>query len=93
MSRCTGLKRDLRLNKYTTYNNYYFLNFNSYIGVNGDSYDRFLLRMYEMVESLNIVNQNLVKFKPKDVKYLHSLNSSIINESNNMESIIKHFKF
>ena len=61
MSRSVGVKRDLRLSKLETYSNYYFLNFRSFIGQHGDSYDRFLIRMNEMAESLNIVNQVIYK--------------------------------
>jgi NADH:ubiquinone oxidoreductase subunit D len=61
MARCTGIKRDLRLSKLETYANYYFLNFRSYIGQNGDSYDRYLIRMNEMLESLNIITQTINK--------------------------------
>jgi len=61
MSRSTGVKRDLRLSKLETYSNYYFLNFRSFLGQHGDSYDRFLIRMNEMAESLNIVNQVIYK--------------------------------
>ena len=61
MARCTGLKRDLRLSKTETYANYYYLNFRSYIGQHGDCYDRFLIRMNEMAESLNIINQCINK--------------------------------
>lgn len=65
MSRCTGLKRDIRLDKAETYANYYYLNFRSYIGQHGDSYDRFLIRMNEMCESLNIINQVIQKLSYK----------------------------
>ena len=54
-----------------TYANYYYLNFRGYIGQHGDSYDRFLIRMNEMTESLNIMNQvinKLTKFKKKSSK-------------------------
>jgi NADH:ubiquinone oxidoreductase subunit D len=61
MARSTGLKRDLRLDKLDTYANYYYLNFKSYVGQHGDSYDRFLIRMNEMLESLSIINQSLYK--------------------------------
>lgn len=90
MSRCTGLKRDIRLCKYLTYNNYFFLNFNSYTSENGDSYDRFLLRLYEMIESLNIINQNIIIYKN-----LYNKNNffNYINEDNSMELLINHFKF
>lgn len=61
LARSTGLKRDLRLSKLETYANYYYLNFRSYIGQHGDCYDRFLIRMNEMAESLNIINQTIYK--------------------------------
>lgn len=61
LARSTGLKRDLRLSRLETYANYPSVNFRSYIGQHGDCYDRFLIRMYEMVESLNIVNQVIKK--------------------------------
>jgi len=63
MSRSVGLKRDLRLSKLETYSNYYYLNFRSFLGQHGDSYDRFLIRMNEMSESLNICNQVISKIK------------------------------
>jgi len=61
MSRSVGIKRDLRLSKLETYANYYYLNFRSYVGNHGDCYDRFLLRMGEMCESVNITNQIINK--------------------------------
>lgn len=75
MSRSVGIKRDLRLSKLETYSNYYYLNFRSFLGQHGDCYDRFLMRMNEMVESLNICNQLIYKItkfnkniSSKDVK-------------------------
>jgi NADH:ubiquinone oxidoreductase subunit D len=65
MARCTGIKRDIRLDSLETYANYYYLNFRSYTGQHGDSYDRFLLRMNEMSESLNIINQVVNKIQTK----------------------------
>ena len=61
MSRSVGIKRDLRLSKLETYSNYYFLNFRGFLGQHGDSYDRFLIRMNEMAEGLNIINQVVYK--------------------------------
>lgn len=61
MSRSAGIKRDLRVSKFETYANYYYLNFRSYVGLNGDCYDRFLLRMNEMCESINITTQIISK--------------------------------
>ena len=81
MARCTGLKRDLRLSKTETYANYYYLNFRSYIGQHGDCYDRFLIRMNEMAESLNIINQCVNKIsKYNYIK--HSNTNKTINLKN-----------
>jgi len=63
MSRSVGIKRDLRLSKLETYANYYYLNFRSFLGQHGDCYDRFLIRMNEMSESLNICNQIIHKMQ------------------------------
>jgi NADH-quinone oxidoreductase subunit D len=109
MARSTGLKRDLRLDKMETYANYYYLNFRSYFGQHGDSYDRFLIRMNEMSESINIMNQVISKIskkKRKDkksnvdphylLKYLYPQNfnsSNYKNEYNSMEKLIGHFKY
>lgn len=65
MSRSVGIKRDLRLSKLETYSNYYYLNFRSFLGQHGDCYDRFLIRMNEMSESLNICNQVIHKIQTK----------------------------
>lgn len=114
LSRSTGLKRDIRLSKLDTYANYYFLNFRSFLGQHGDCYDRFLIRMCEMTESLNIVNQIIYKINkynnlpttPKEHKYTnlspHDIikytnpaffhKSSLKNNYNSMENLIKHFK-
>ena len=59
LARSVGIKRDLRLNKHSTYSNYFYLNFRSYIGHHGDCYDRYLIRMNEMIEATNIINQNI----------------------------------
>lgn len=55
--RSTGFKRDLRLIKNSSYSFYWFLKFNSFLGKRGDCYDRFLIRIREMYESINIVFQ------------------------------------
>lgn len=69
MSRCVGIKRDIRLSKMETYANYYYLNFRSFLGQHGDSYDRFLIRMNEMSESLNICNQVISRIKTNTQKF------------------------
>lgn len=55
MSRSVGIKRDLRLSTKNSYSGYSDFEIKSYCGVNGDSYDRFLIRMLEMGESLSII--------------------------------------
>jgi NADH-quinone oxidoreductase subunit D len=83
MSRSVGLKRDLRLSKLETYSNYYFLNFRSFLGQHGDCYDRFLIRMNEMAESLNIVNQVIYKIiKHKKINNNKSQNYTNISPHN-----------
>ena len=54
MSRSAGIRRDLRLAKRDAYSGYSLINLKSYLGTNGDTYDRFLIRMLEMGESLSI---------------------------------------
>ena len=66
MARCVGFKKDLRLSKINNYSNYNDIRFKSYIGLNGDSYDRFLIRMLEMSESLKIIN--LVIYKLRNIR-------------------------
>jgi NADH-quinone oxidoreductase subunit D len=107
MLRSTGIKRDLRLSKNDQYSNYYYLNFRSYIGLHGDCFDRFLIRMNEMSESINIINQSILKFFLIGVKSNKLLNPLfLLNFFNNynellkkkknyniMENLIHHFKF
>ena len=70
--RSTGIQRDIRLSFFETYANYYYLQIRSFIGYNGDSYDRYLIRMREMIESihiiLQIINKNNLKKKKKILK-------------------------
>jgi len=86
MSRSAGIKRDLRQSKLETYANYYFLNFRSYIGQHGDCYDRFLIRMNEMSESINIINQVINK-----ISIFHNQsNTNNLNKFSNYTSILPH---
>lgn len=55
MARSTGFKLDVRISK-ETYCLYKYSSINSYVSENGDCYDRYNIRMYEMVESSNIIN-------------------------------------
>nr|QCU82622.1 NADH dehydrogenase subunit 7 [Pseudourostyla cristata] len=60
--RSTGIKKDIRFSKSETYSYYWFLSINGYLGKRGDSYDRFLIRIREMYESVNIIFQILTNF-------------------------------
>jgi NADH:ubiquinone oxidoreductase subunit D len=111
MARCTGLRRDVRFDRLETYANYYHLNFRSYIGQKGDSFDRYLIRMNEMTESLNLINQVIYKLTTKKTlkkkkktnlnshKLLQYITPAEFNKKkknsayNNMETLIKHFKY
>ncbi len=102
MLRCTGIKRDVRLDIFETYANYYYLNFKSFYSNKGDSYDRYLLRMSEMLESLNIINQLINKLiclkndkisKNNLLNYHDFNNYSFINNFLTMEQTIQHFKY
>lgn len=99
MARCTGIKRDVRLNHRESYSNYNLLKFKSFISFNGDCYDRFLIRMYEMSESLNIANQ-CISFLMDTVSTSSFVNGAIMNRTKEkkknysyqyMEDLIEHF--
>jgi len=100
MARSCGIKRDLRLSAKDVYSGYNTLSFKSYFGINGDCYDRYLIRMLEMGESLHIVNcvSNLLI---NEKNFLHTTSTSIQRENffnnntggmySSMEDIINHF--
>lgn len=57
MIRGSGIAHDLRVtNSYDVYNS---LSFKIPLGSNGDCYDRYLIRVEEMRQSLNIIKQCL----------------------------------
>lgn len=80
--RSVNRKVDLRKNKNTTYSYYRFLKFLSYVSKNGDSLDRFNLRLYELIESVSILNAISCLILPTEQ------NKNIYF----MENIINHFK-
>lgn len=100
LARSTGLRRDLRLNKKDVYSSYNHIFIKSFCGLNGDTYDRYLIRMLEMGESLNIINFLITKFLKNNLKNYNILKNSI-NSINNvskqtknytsMEDLINHF--
>lgn len=100
MARSVGVKKDLRLSIKDSYSNYNTLMFKSYFGVNGDCYDRYLLRMLEMGESLHIVNvvvdqllkSNSVTLYTNSILWnqMYTKNTKKQNYSS-MEELINHF--
>ena len=92
MVRGSGINNDLRKNQ--PYEIYEKLQFNVILGKNGDSYDRYLVRIEEMRQSLSLINQVLNKIPGGPVK---TDNQKIIGASRaimktSMEAIIHHFK-
>jgi len=93
MLRATGSLSDVRQS--SPYEKYEALFFQSPVGVFGDSYDRYLLRVDEMFQSISIIEQaiNIIPeglYKNIDSKIAAPMRQRIIND---MESIIHHFKF
>jgi len=66
MLRSSGIKLDLR--KTQPYEIYDKLEFDIPVGVNGDTYDRYLVRMEEMRQSLRIIEQCLNKMPAGEIK-------------------------
>ncbi len=92
MLRGSGVAWDLR--KSQPYDCYEQLEFKIPIGKNGDCYDRYLCRIEEMKESVNIINQCLVKLpkgpvKTQDAKVTPPPKKEL---KNSMEALIHHFK-
>lgn len=95
--RSTGINWDLRIDE--PYEVYDKLNFRSFIGQNGDCYDRYLIRVKEMRESINIITQCLMLLDsvPLDQRNIKVLDNKISTPSRkrikeSMESLIHHFK-
>ncbi len=94
MLRGSGVAWDLRRSQpYETYNDYSFF---VPVGKNGDCYDRYLLRIQEMRESLKIINQaidKLGKNRDEDVLVRGKFTPPKRNKmKNSMEALIHHFK-
>ncbi len=66
MLRGSGIKWDLR--KSQPYDAYDKVEFDVPVGINGDTYDRYLCRMEEMRESLKIIEQCLNKMPTGEVR-------------------------
>ena len=78
--RSAGIKKDIRFLKSETYSHYWFISMQGYLGKRGDSYDRFLIRVREMYESVNIIFQilsNLTNITNKNLDSFSNKNKNI----------------
>lgn len=92
MIRGSGIPWDLRKNmSYEIYNE---LNFGIPVGLNGDCYDRYFVRLEEMRESINIINQVYRNLDIGPIKYYFKGLVPARNDSKTfMENVIHHFKY
>ncbi|KAF7380125.1 hypothetical protein HZH66_014480 [Vespula vulgaris] len=92
MLRGSGIKWDLR--KSAPYDAYDLVDFDVPVGVNGDCYDRYLIRVEEMRQSLRIIEQCLNKMPPGEVRCDDAKVVPPRREEmkSSMEALIHHFK-
>ncbi|CAG0894056.1 unnamed protein product [Darwinula stevensoni] len=92
MLRGSGIKWDLR--KAQPYDAYDEMEFDIPIGKRGDCYDRYLIRMEEMRQSLRIIEQCLNKMPPGEVRTDDAKVSppKRAEMKSSMEALIHHFK-
>ncbi|NVN10437.1 NADH-quinone oxidoreductase subunit D [Nguyenibacter vanlangensis] len=90
--RASGVPWDLRRTQ--PYDNYDKVEFNIPVTRQGDCYDRYLVRVAEMRESVRIVEQCLAQMKPGPVKIQdHKITPPPRREmKRSMEALIHHFK-
>ena len=93
MLRGSGIEWDLR--KTQSYEIYDEINFDVLSGVNGDCYDRYLIRVFEMKQSIKIIEQclNQMPFGPIKTDDNKITPPSRVDIKQSMESLIHHFKF
>lgn len=86
MLRSSGFGFDLRKNQ--PYEHYDELNFSVPIGFLGDSYDRFLIRIEEMRQSIQLIQEGieLLTFQKSN------LLSTVNDHTSYMEAVITHYK-
>merc|ERR1711926_41529 len=92
MLRSTGIKYDLR--KAQPYDAYDLVDFDVPVGSHGDCYDRYLMRMAEMRQSLRIIEQCLNQMPAGDVRTddAKCVPPSRAEMKSSMEALIHHFK-
>ncbi|MDA9573423.1 NADH-quinone oxidoreductase subunit D [Rickettsiales bacterium] len=92
MIRGSGIAWDLRKNQ--PYEIYSDIDFDIVIGKNGDSYDRYLIRVEEMRQSVKIIKQCIQKIPNGEIMTSDKRISppKRADMKNSMESMINHFK-
>merc|ERR1712203_1040774 len=92
MLRSTGIKYVIR--KSAPYDAYDLVDFDVPIGSKGDCYDRYLMRMLEMRQSLRIIEQCLNQMPAGDIRTddAKCVPPSRAEMKTSMESLIHHFK-
>lgn len=88
--RSSGISWDLRKN--LTYDNYNLFEFEIPVGSKGDCYDRYLLRVEEMLQSIRLINQTLDLLEKVSDSSSYKSNNKIISNKSYMEDLIEHFK-
>ncbi len=92
-ARAAGIDRDLRRDQPNLF--YRNVEFDVPVGKNGDVYDRYMIRLEEIRQSLNILAQCADKMKPGPIwsedKRVRIPDKSVVY--NTMEGMIHHFKF
>jgi NADH dehydrogenase (ubiquinone) Fe-S protein 2 len=93
MLRGSGVSWDLRKNQ--SYEVYDEMDFTVPVGVKGDCFDRYLIRLAEMRESLSIIHQciNKIPYGPVKVNDFKCTPPSRDKMKNDMEALIHHFKY
>jgi NADH dehydrogenase (ubiquinone) Fe-S protein 2 len=89
--RSTGICWDLRKNM--SYDCYNSLNFDIPTGKHGDCYDRYILRIAEMVQSIRLINQTIDLLENFSTRNNLKSTSKIVSNKTYMEDLIEHFKF
>merc|ERR1719186_660086 len=92
MLRSTGIKWDLR--KSQPYDAYDLVDFDVPVGTRGDCYDRYLMRMLEMRQSLRIIEQCLTQMPEGDTRTddAKCVPPNRAEMKTSMEALIHHFK-
>jgi NADH:ubiquinone oxidoreductase subunit D len=92
-ARAAGINRDLRRDDPTMF--YKQVEFDVPVGKNGDVFDRYMVRMAEIYQSLNIIAQCADKMRPGAIwvedKRVRIPDKDVVH--NTMEGLIHHFKF